>query len=429
MSMLETIITTWPGSAAVICLAAFVGLAVFRKNSWGISSPAVFAAALFLFFCGAFLYFMTFGHYSQFAHFQAVRFQVFGAIAGAVVLLYGFANPKQADLFLPAASAAVIVINLSFFQQEPLTIAMSFLGLDFALYAASLRDSGGPGRAAEALGHKLLYLSLAGVFLALFYISGHDTKAFRLGLNGFIFSIVMSTNLAAYTLSPPREPAVKNRHFAGLNMLSSAGAICQVALIAGLADKYRNLIMPGFYAAAFGLMLCLCAFRSITEEKYVNASAADFSCLAWLAMTLFMSSGISAEHMAIFFALMSMQAVAQNEYLRGHDPSRFTVTGLKSHFERFGPDISAVLASVSSITAEIFIIWQAASNLPAAQSARMALIICAFAYLPAVLNRTFLFVSMAARFRIDTRMKVGFNISGIKLTAAAAVFAALIAKW
>jgi|GEM_PF-6309547 hypothetical protein len=429
MTNIENILSFGPSIAAGAFGVIWLSLYVFKKNSAVFSRYFMTLPVFVLLLSGVFIYLMSCGNIFTAAGMKIYRGGLYTAIIGAFLLLMSVEHEKQAEFFYLSVCATVICLNQAFFRQAPAAAAVIITAVDLMIYCASVKASQDYGRVPEVMGWKMLYLTASAVFIMVICVSSQGTKAYRLGMNGFLFFSVMSANFSAFTLSPARDPEVKRVCYPGLFMSRLSAVFCQLSLIMVMAESVRAVIIPGFFAVSFGVMTGCCAFRSITEEKLAPAAEASIMTGIWVILTAYMSCGLSAAHAVIALSGTAMSALCLNEFYYGRDVSKYTVASVKYSFDKIHDNFTLLAALIFQLAAEVFIIWQAPGFMKQDQTVSMVLIFAALAYLPALLNRLFFVCSMVIRIRIDRSWKLGFNVRAFKIILSAAFMLALIIKW
>jgi hypothetical protein len=406
------------GAAAVV----FAALHVLAPQTGNLKKNIFSAVSALSALSFGFLYLYTGNsHFPACAGRSAVIFTIM-ALVITPLCLYG----RQDKLFyFPAAGMFLAVILASAFG-DPATGSILFCltGAFFFVFSGSdIREKTGPSPEAAA---QVFIFFFASFFMLEFYLTASGRGA-GMAYTGLLSALVVSSPFTFYTFSK-REPAPFSVKYAPSRFfLQSMTAGAQIVIISSLMKT------PGWspvYMTLFaGIILGFAMFKSITEESYMSYAVRDFANMIFLALLYFSCAGPDEKTAAIAACGILLSAAASYELIRANGPD-ITVTTLKLSPLKVKNSPAGLVAQLINLGVEIILIAGIKNGMSSIPAVQAMAIIAVVIYMPAVLNRIFAAASIALRLiRVDTRLKLSFNESALKLILYGGLTAALFYRW
>jgi hypothetical protein len=138
---------------------------------------------------------------------------------------------------------------------------------------------------------------------------------------------------------------------------------------------------------------------------------------------------LSPAIIAVYSTLIAMVAVLSADASAEPQSARLTMTGLKYSFDKIPENWNVLLSMTLGFSAEIIMIISICLNIAGGPMLRAASLIGAALYSPALLNKLFTILSMAARIKVDLKRRTVLNISLVIMFLFCGMAAAMLHKW
>ena len=412
---------------ASLLLLAFL---VFKSGSDGLKRAILVSAAVISAYAAAFAYFYGYDGELFVGGFTAHRAGLLVFVAACFMVLFSLRSKKYGHYYFPAMSAVMFVFALSIYSTSITAMAAGFFVIDmFALLAGKKETETENTLNEKALSDKLPYFVIAAAFLMLYAAMPHDAKLARFAFNGMLVMLILSAATGFFVSTNIELIKFKQPFMASGTVLGFIPVLAQFAVITALIGLNRELLLGSYLSLVVLVLLLLAAYKSVTEEKYLLFALRDIHILFYLGIFGAVSSLLNPFHIAVYGALMALAAVLAADAATEPQSAKLTMSGVRYSFGKIPENWNIFFSMFAGFSAEVFMIVLICQNITGGPVTRAAAMIGAAFYAPALLNKLFTLLSMAARIKVDLKRGKLLNVGRVIMALFLCMVSAMLYKW